>query len=242
MLTKNTIWEDASLQELRHKVYLANLQLPEYHLVVDTWGNVSGIDRASGIVLIKPSGVPYETMTEDSMVAVSLDGKILSEGYKPSSDLATHLELYRHFPEIGGVVHTHSRWATLWAQAGKGIAPYGTTHADYFYGEIPCTRAMTKEEIQSEYEKNTGVVITETFQDKKTMDMPAVLVRSHGPFTWGKDPAGAVHNAMVLEEVAMMAYYTESLGQRSPIDPVLLDKHFLRKHGANAYYGQGTGK
>ncbi|MCI8612012.1 MAG: L-ribulose-5-phosphate 4-epimerase [Clostridiales bacterium] len=227
------------LEQLKEEVFAANMCLPKYGLVTFTWGNVSGIDREKELVVIKPSGVSYEEMRAQDMVVVSLESGCVVEGkLNPSSDTPTHLELYRHFPTIGGVVHTHSRWATSWAQAGRGISAYGTTHGDYFYGEIPCTRKMTPAEIADAYEKNTGLVVTETFQDKNFEDIPAVLVHSHGPFTWGKDPHEAVHNAVVLEELAMMAYYTEQMGQTKPMQKELLDKHFLRKHGSGAYYGQ----
>lgn len=228
------------LEELKKQVCDANLALPRYGLVTFTWGNVSGIDREQGLVVIKPSGVEYEHMTPADMVVVSLaTGEVVEGKWKPSSDTPTHVELYRAFPNIGGVVHTHSRWATSWAQAGRGIVPYGTTHGDYFYGEIPCTRRMTPEEIGGAYEMETGKVIVETFRDKSPDDIPAVLVHSHGPFTWGTDPHNAVHNAVVLEELAFMAFHTEALNpQIPPMQRELLDKHYLRKHGANAYYGQ----
>ncbi len=227
------------LKHLKQAVCAANLLLPKYNLVTFTWGNVSGIDREKGLVVIKPSGVEYDTMRPEDMVVVDLKtGKVVDGELNPSSDTPTHLELYRKFPEIGGIVHTHSRWATIFAQAGRGIPAYGTTQGDYFYGEIPCTRKMTEKEIKGEYELNTGKVIVETFKGKNPGDMPAVLVHSHGPFTWGTSPENAVHNAVVLEEVAMMALHTELLGQREPMQQVLLDKHYLRKHGANAYYGQ----
>ena len=227
------------LEQLKEEVFAANMCLPKYGLVTFTWGNVSGIDREKELVVIKPSGVSYEEMRAQDMVVVSLESGCVVEGeLNPSSDTPTHLELYLHFPTIGGVVHTHSRWATSWAQAGRGISAYGTTHGDYFYGEIPCTRKMTPAEIADAYEKNTGLVVTETFQDKNFAEIPAVLVHSHGPFTWGKDSHEAVHNAVVLEELAMMAYYTEQMGQTKPMQKELLDKHFLRKHGSGAYYGQ----
>ncbi len=228
------------LEELKKQVCEANLQLPEHGLVVFTWGNVSGIDREKGLFVIKPSGVEYSKLRPEDMVVMDLDGNRVEGDLNPSSDTPTHLELYRHFPNIGGVVHTHSRWATIWAQAGRGIPAYGTTHGDYFYGTIPCTRAMTPEEIGGEYEKETGMVIVETFRDKNPDEIPAVLVKSHGPFSWGKDCFEAVHNAVVLEELAMMAWHTEAIApQQSPaMQQELLDKHFLRKHGANAYYGQ----
>jgi len=228
------------LEELKKQVYEANMELPRRGLITYTWGNVSGIHRASGLFVIKPSGVDYNRLKPEDMVVMDLQGNKIEGEYNPSSDTPTHLELYKAFPEIGGIVHTHSPWATSWAQAGRSIPCYGTTHADYFYGEIPCTRSLTAEEIQEKYEKNTGLVIIETFRDKNPMHIPGVLCVNHGPFTWGKDADNAVHNAVVLEEVAKMAYRTEHL--RSEIQPapqVLQDKHFLRKHGANAYYGQG---
>ena len=227
------------LEELKKEVYEANMLLPKYGLVTFTWGNVSGIDRESGLVVIKPSGVDYDKMTADDMVVVDLEGNRVEGNLNPSSDTATHLELYKAFPEMGGIVHTHSPWATSWAQAGRGIPCYGTTHADYMYGEIPCVRNLTKEEIDEAYEKNTGVLIVEHFKDTEYMAMPAVLCKNHGPFTWGTDAANAVHNAVVLEEVAKMACRTEILNARvQPAPQVIQDKHFLRKHGANAYYGQ----
>ena len=228
------------LEELKQIVCAANLELPKYGLVTFTWGNVSGVDRKRGLMVIKPSGVEYENMTPEDMVVVSLATGEVGEGkWKPSSDTATHLALYNAFPNIGGVVHTHSRWATSWAQAGRGIPAYGTTHGDYFYGEIPCTRKMTVAEIAGEYEKETGNVIVETFVGKNADDIPAVLVHSHGPFAWGTDPHNAVHNAVVLEELAFMAFHTEALNPNAtPMQPQLLDKHYLRKHGKNAYYGQ----
>ena len=228
------------LEELKVQVYRANLLLPRYGLVVFTWGNVSGIDREKGLFVIKPSGVEYDKLTPDDMVVMDLQGRKVEGKLNPSSDTPTHLQLYRAFPNIGGVVHTHSRWATIWAQAGRDIPAYGTTHGDYFYGPIPCTRRMTPEEIAGEYEKETGNVIVETFGGRDPDQIPAVLVQSHGPFTWGKDAMEAVHNSVVLEELAMMAWHTEALqsGQIATMQQELLDKHFLRKHGANAYYGQ----
>ena len=229
------------LEELKKIVCEANLELPKYGLVTFTWGNVSGVDRERGLMVIKPSGVEYDNITPEDMVVVSLStGEKVEGKWKPSSDTATHIALYNAFPEIGGVVHTHSRWATSWAQAGKGIQPYGTTHGDYFYGEIPCTRKMTPEEISGDYEKETGNVIIETFSGKSAPDIPAVLVHSHGPFTWGTDPANAVHNAVVLEELAFMAFHTQMITPgKETMQQELLDKHYLRKHGATAYYGQG---
>ena len=228
------------LEELKEIVCKANLELPKYGLVTFTWGNVSGVDRKSGLMVIKPSGVEYDNMTAEDMVVVSLKtGEKIEGKWKPSSDTATHVALYNAFPEIGGVVHTHSRWATSFAQAGRDIPAYGTTHGDYFYGEIPCTRKMTAEEIGGEYEKETGNVIIETFNKLDENSIPAVLVNSHGPFSWGTDPENAVHNAVVLEELAFMALQTEILNPDvRPMQQELLDKHFLRKHGKNAYYGQ----
>ena len=228
------------LEELKQQVYEANMELPRRGLVTYTWGNVSGIDREKGLFVIKPSGVAYETLKPEDLVVMDLDGNRVEGKYRPSSDTPTHCELYNAFPNIGGVVHTHSRWATVWSQMGRGIPAYGTTHGDYFYGEIPCTRNMTPEEIAGEYEKETGKVIVETFQGKNPDYIPAVLVKSHAPFTWGKDCFDAVHNSVVLEELAMMAWHTEALqsGQIATMQQELLNKHFLRKHGANAYYGQ----
>jgi L-ribulose-5-phosphate 4-epimerase len=226
------------LDELKLKVFKANLALVEYNLVIFTWGNVSGIDREKNMVVIKPSGVTYEEMKSDDMVVVDLEGNIIEGKLKPSSDTPTHLVLYQHFKNIGGIVHTHSEWATSWAQAGLGIPCFGTTHADYFYGEIPCTRRMKPGEIKSGYEKETGNVIVERFRKLNPDDIPGVLVNNHGPFAWGTDPDNAVHNVVVMEEVAKMAFRTRVLGQELPIRKVLLDKHYLRKHGKNAYYGQ----
>ena len=227
------------LEKLKQDLLEANLQLPKYGLITFTWGNVSGIDRESGLVVIKPSGVPYDGMTEEDMVVVDLDGNVVEGKWKPSSDTPTHLVLYKAFPACGGIVHTHSRWATSFAQAGVGIAPLGTTQGDYFYGKIPCTREMTPAEIAGEYEKETGNVIVETFAGKDPAAIPAVLVHSHGPFTWGKDAAEAVHNAVVLEEVAFMNFHSLQLNPaQTRMQQELLDKHYLRKHGKNAYYGQ----
>jgi L-ribulose-5-phosphate 4-epimerase len=228
------------LEELKQKVCEANLMLPAHNLVVFTWGNVSGIDRDIGLVVIKPSGVDYGRLTPNDMVVVNLEGKRVEGELNPSSDTPTHIELYKNFKNIGGIVHTHSRWATIRAQAGRGIPAYGTTHGDYFYGEIPCTRQMTPGEIEGEYEKETGKVIIESFHGISPEEIPGVLVHSHGSFSWGATPIDAVHNAVVLEEVAMMAWHTEILtgGSSAPMQQELLDKHFLRKHGPKAYYGQ----
>ena len=229
------------LEELKQKVYEANMELPKRGLVTYTWGNVSAIDRESGLFVIKPSGVDYDTMKPEDMVVMDLGGNRVEGRYKPSSDTPTHLELYKRYPEIGGIVHTHSPEATSWAQAGRIIPLYGTTHADYFLGPIPCARSLTADEIAGEYEKNTGLVIIETFEKLglNPMYTPAVLCTNHGPFTWGKDAAEAVHNAVVLEEVAKMALKTELINPDvKPAPDTIKDKHFFRKHGANAYYGQ----
>ena len=229
------------LDKLKQEVYLANMQLPKYGLITFTWGNVSGIDRNLGLIAIKPSGIEYHELKVEDMVVVNLQGEKVEGAYNPSSDTATHVELYNRFSSIGGVVHTHSTWATSWAQAGRGIPCYGTTHSDYMYGEIPCVRALGPEEIAEDYEKNTGVLVADTFEnlciDYKSM--PAVLCQYHGPFTWGKDAKEAVHNAVVLEEVAKMAYKCEVLNPHVvPAPKVLQDKHYFRKHGKGAYYGQ----
>ena len=229
------------LEELKKKVYEANMELPRYGLVTFTWGNVSGIDREKGLFVIKPSGVNYDKMTWEDMVVMDLEGNKVEGKFKPSSDTPTHLELYKAFPEIGGIVHTHSSYATSWAQAGRSIPCYGTTHADYIYGEVPCVRCLTKEEIEEAYETNTGHLIVNEFKrmNKDPMAVPAVLCKNHGPFAWVKDPMDAVHNAVVLEEVAKMAYRTEIINpQVQPAPNELQDKHYYRKHGANAYYGQ----
>lgn len=229
------------LDELKKQVYEANMKLPEYGLVTFTWGNVSGIDRESGLFVIKPSGVDYNKLTPEDMVVMDLKGNKIEGKYKPSSDTPTHLELYKAFPEIGGIVHTHSSYATSWAQAGRSIPCYGTTHADYIYGEVPCLRCLIKEEIDEAYEENTGHLIVNEFKrmNKDPMAVPAVLCKNHGPFTWGKDAFEAVHNAVVLEEVAKMAYRTETINPKvAPAPQELQDKHYYRKHGANAYYGQ----
>ena len=227
------------LEELKEKVLKANLLLPEYKLITFTWGNVSGIDREKGLVVIKPSGVSYDNMTAEDMVVVDLEGNIVEGKWRPSSDTATHLELYKAFPNIGGIVHTHSRWATTFAQAGMSIPAMGTTQGDYFYGDIPCTRPMTDEEIQGEYEKETGKVIVECFEKLDPDEIPGVVVYSHGPFTWGKDPMEAVHNSVVMEEVAFMDWHAMLINpSQGSMQQSLLDRHYLRKHGKNAYYGQ----
>ncbi len=226
------------LEKLKEEVFQANLDLVKHGLVIFTWGNVSGIDREKGLVVIKPSGVSYEKMKPKDMVVLNLYGKVVEGNLKPSSDTPTHLVLYRQFLNIGGVVHTHSEWATSWAQAGKGIPAIGTTHADYFYGEIPCTRKMTEQEIQGEYELETGKVILETFKNINPDQVPGVLVNNHGPFNWGTSAHNAVHNAVVMEEVAKMTFRSLQLNPETTMDQVLLDKHFLRKHGKDAYYGQ----
>ena len=229
------------LEQLKKEVYEANLLLPKYQLITFTWGNVSGIDRERGLIVIKPSGVNYQSMQAEDMVVCDWQGKVVEGRYKPSSDLMTHLELYRHFTTIGGVVHTHSQNATAWCQAGKAIPALGTTHGDYFYGPIPCTRLMSEAEIRSDYELNTGKVIVQTFETLQldAAQMPGVLVQSHGPFTWGENPGDAVHNAVVLEELAEMAWKTRLINSEvSSMQQTLLDKHYLRKHGPGAYYGQ----
>ena len=227
------------LEQLKEKVLKANLDLPKHGLVTFTWGNVSEIDREKGLIVIKPSGVEYDEMKAEHMVVVDLEGNVVEGNLRPSSDTPTHIELYKAFPEIGGVIHTHSSWATSWAQAGKSIPAYGTTHADYFYGPIPCTRQLTREEVEEAYEKNTGTVIIEAFEGIDPKAVPSVVVRGHGPFAWGKDAAEAVHNAVVMERAAEMACRTEMLNpEAKPIEQYLLDKHYMRKHGPKAYYGQ----
>lgn len=234
-------------EKLKQEVYDANMLLPEKGLVIYTWGNVSGITEDRKYVAIKPSGVDYEKLTPDEIVVVDIDGQVVDGSLRPSSDLATHLEIYRNFPKAGGVVHTHSRWATIWAQAGRDIPAYGTTHADYFFGPVPCTRPLTEEETETAYELNTGKVIVETFREKDIdpQYVPGVLVNSHGPFTWGTDPFNAVYNAVVLDELAMMAWHTELIHNQERMNDIpdyVLKKHFMRKHGPDAYYGQTSGK
>ena len=229
------------LKKLKHAVYEANMELPHRGLVTYTWGNVSGIDRERGLVVIKPSGVSYDELTPDDLVVLDLDGKVVDGKLNPSSDTKTHLELYKAFPEIGGIVHTHSPYAVSWAQAGRDIPAYGTTHADYFYGPVPCCRSLTEQEVEEDYERNTGLVIVETFRQRELdpVHVPGAICRNHGPFTWGKDAAQAVYHAVVLEEVAKMAVYTTQIApDAQPAPQYVLDKHFLRKHGPNAYYGQ----
>lgn len=228
------------LEELKQRVYEQNMALVKQGLVILTWGNVSAIDREKGLVVIKPSGVAYESMTANDMVVVDLKTKQAVEGkYRPSSDTPTHLYLYEAFPQIGGIVHTHSTYAVAWAQSGKDIPAYGTTHADAFYGRVPCARSLTKDEVENEYEKNTGKVIAETFASLDPQAIPAVLVKNHGPFTWGGTPEKAVENAVTLEEVAKMALLTRQIEETTAeADQYLLDKHYFRKHGKNAYYGQ----
>lgn len=226
------------LNELKISVFRANLELVNNGLVIHTWGNVSGRDKSSGLIVIKPSGVGYSSMKPEDMVVVDLEGKVVEGNRRPSTDTPTHLMLYRNYDSIGGIVHTHSTYATSWAQAGKAIPPFGTTHADHFYGEVPCSRKLTRQETAKNYETNTGKVIIEAMKDSDPLFIPSVLVNAHGPFSWGKDAEEAVYNAVALEEIARMAFYTVLLGKTEPVDQHLLDKHFLRKHGKDAYYGQ----
>lgn len=226
------------LEKLKSEVCQANLDLVKYGLVIFTWGNASAIDRSSGLVVIKPSGVAYDGMNPEQMVVVDLDGNVVEGSLRPSSDMPTHLALYKAFPEIGGVVHTHSTYATAWAQAGLNLPVIGTTHADYFANDIPCTRDMTESEVKGAYEKETGTVIIEAFKGVNPVHIPGVLVKNHAPFTWGKDVHDAVHNSVVLEEVAKMAFMSRMLNPTLTMNPLLVEKHFERKHGKNAYYGQ----
>ena len=229
------------LKKLKHAVYEANMELPRRGLVTYTWGNVSGIDRERGLVVIKPSGVSYDELTPEDLVVLDLDGNVVDGKLNPSSDTKTHLELYKAFPEIGGIVHTHSSYAVGWAQAGRDIPAYGTTHADYFYGPVPCCRSLTEQEVEEDYERNTGLVIVETFRQRELdpIHVPGAICRNHGPFTWGRDAAQAVYHAVVLEEVAKMAVYTTQIApDAEPAPQYVLNKHFMRKHGPNAYYGQ----
>jgi len=226
------------LEQLKEKVFKANLQLVEHGLVIFTWGNVSGFDPESRLVVIKPSGVDYDAMTADDMVVVDLDNRVVEGSLRPSSDTPTHTFLYKQFPQLGGIVHTHSTYAVAWAQACRSIPALGTTHADHFYGPIPCTRVLTADEVEQAYEYNTGKVIVETFSDIDPIAVPAVLVANHGPFAWGSTPEKAVYNAVVLEQVAKMAFLTTQLGNDNPIASYILNKHYQRKHGKNAYYGQ----
>ena len=228
------------LEKLKKEVLDANLELVKHGLVIFTWGNVSGKDEKTGYIVIKPSGVSYDTMKAEDMVVVDLEGNIIEGAYKPSSDTATHIELYKASSDIKGVVHTHSTWATIWAQSGCDVPALGTTHADYFYGDIPCTRKMTEKEIKSEYEKNTGIVIIEEFKKRNLNynNIPGIIVNNHAPFTWGKDAHDAVHNAVVLEQVAKMSHFALKINPKAKMDQALLDKHYLRKHGKDAYYGQ----
>ena len=227
------------LEKLKGIVFKANLDLVKHGLVIHTWGNVSGRDPESGLIVIKPSGVSYESMKSEDMVVIDMEGKVIEGDFKPSTDAPTHLVLYRQYPSIGGVVHTHSIYATSWAQAGRSIPPFGTTHADHYYGEVPCTRLLTDKEIAGEYEINTGKIIVEIMGETDPLAVPSVLVNGHGPFCWGKDAPNAVYNAVALEAIAMMAFNTFQLGNSKPVNRSLLEKHFLRKHGKNAYYGQG---
>lgn len=226
------------LEKLKNEVYKGNLELVERGLVIHTWGNVSGRDRESGLVVIKPSGVSYDSMKASDMVVIDPDGKLVEGNFKPSTDAPTHLLIYKNYESVGGVVHTHSSFATSWAQAGRAIPPFGTTHADHFYGEVPVTRLLRKEETVTDYEINTGKIIVERLGEIDPLTIPAVLVNGHGPFCWGESAESAVYNAVALEEIAKMAFYTVLLGKTDPIDQYLLDKHFKRKHGKDAYYGQ----
>ncbi len=230
------------LSELKESVFKANLEIVKQGLVIHTWGNVSGRDKASGLIVIKPSGFSYKLMKKEDMVVLDPEGKVIEGKYKPSTDAPTHLVLYKTYSAIGGIVHTHSTYATSWAQAGKAIPPLGTTHADHYYGEVPCSRKLTENEVKKNYEISTGKVIVETLRDKDPLAVPSVLVNGHGPFCWGADVEHAVYNAVALDEIARIAFYTILLGKKEPVDRYLLDKHFQRKHGKNAYYGQDKSK
>jgi L-ribulose-5-phosphate 4-epimerase len=230
------------LDKLKESVFKANLDLVKEGLVIHTWGNASGRDKKTGYIVIKPSGVSYKKMKEDDMVVLDPDGKVIEGKYKPSTDAPTHLLLYKTWNSIGGIVHTHSTYATSWAQAGKSIPPFGTTHADHYYGAVPCSRKLTQKEVEKNYEINTGKVILETMKKNDPLAVPSVLVNNHGPFCWGTDTEDAVYNAVALEEIARMAFYTVLLGKKEPVDKYLLDKHFKRKHGTDAYYGQKKSK
>jgi len=227
------------LELLKEEVFRANLDLVEHGLVIHTWGNVSGRDKETGYIVIKPSGLSYEKMKPEDMVVLDCDGNKIEGRYKPSTDAPTHIFIYKTYPSVGGVVHTHSTYATSWAQAGRPIPPFGTTHADHYYGPVPCSRKLTKKEVSGDYELNTGKVIVEALKGADPLTVPSVIVNCHGPFAWGKDASAAVYNAIALEEIARMAFYTVLLGRNEPIDQYLLDKHYLRKHGKDAYYGQG---
>ncbi len=230
------------LDKLKENVFRANLEIVKQGLVIHTWGNVSGMDKATGLIVIKPSGVSYKLMKKEDMVVLDPGGKVIEGKFKPSTDAPTHLLLYKTFSSIGGIVHTHSTYATSWAQAGKSIPPLGTTHADHYYGEVPCSRKLAVNEVNTNYEVNTGKVIAETMKGKDPLSVPSVLVNSHGPFCWGTDVEDAVYNAVALEEIARIAFYTILLGKKEPIDDYLLDKHFMRKHGKDSYYGQKKSK
>jgi L-ribulose-5-phosphate 4-epimerase len=226
------------LEDLKQRVFESNLDLVKHGLVIHTWGNVSGRDKATGYVVIKPSGVSYEMMKPEDMVIIDQEGKTVEGRYKPSTDAPTHLVLYKAYDNIGGVVHTHSTFATSWSQSGKNVPPYGTTHADHYHGAVPCTRLLNDDEILIDYESNTGKVIIETLGSVNPLTIPSVLVNSHGPFCWAESPEKAVYNAVALEEICRMAFYTVLLGRSEPVNQVLLDKHYKRKHGRDAYYGQ----
>jgi L-ribulose-5-phosphate 4-epimerase len=230
------------LNKLKDEVFKANLDLVSNGLVIHTWGNVSGRDADTGLIVIKPSGVDYKSMKAEDMVVIDREGKVVEGKFKPSTDAPTHLLLYRTWAQLGGIVHTHSSYATSWAQAGRPVPPFGTTHADHYYGEVPCTRSLTDDEIATDYEINTGKIIIETMEGLDPLSIPSVLVNAHGPFCWGKDASDAVYNAISLEEIAKMAFYTVLLGHSNPVKQTLLDKHFKRKHGTGAYYGQGKNK